>query len=329
MENKLVPKISVLMPVYNTKEEYLREAIDSILKQSFEEFELVIVDDASNDATKKVLASFIDPRIVIVENKENKGLAYALNVGLEKSRGEYIARMDSDDIAKPNRLKVSYEYMEQNSEVNIIGTYVDICGKVFKQRDELTSELRKALMMVVNVGPVHPSVMIRNSFLKEYGIKYDEAFYTSEDYDLWARCMEYTPVHIVPEVLLWYRVHEGQFSTVMKDDLVDLADLIKARMIKKTGVNYDIELLQKFIRSRKNDELTFGEYQKVLDDICASNKVSGYYTEEAMDFVRKWYLFKYLENHFKGVGYWWRLIGFALTEQGYSFIKLAKRYGVR
>ena len=329
MENILVPKISVLMPVYNTKEEYLREAVGSILKQSFENFELVIVDDNSNDDTKRVLASFTDPRIVIVENKENKGLAHALNVGLDSARGEYIARMDSDDISKPDRLKISYEYMEQNPEVNIIGTYVDICGKVFKQRDELTPEFRKALMMVVNVGPVHPSVMIRSSFLKEHGIKYDEAFYTSEDYDLWARCMEHTAVCIVPEVLLWYRVHEGQFSTVMKDDLVDLADSIKARMIKKTGIKCETELLQKFIRSRKSSELAFDEYKKILDDICDSNKVSKYYIEEAMDFVRKWYLFKYLENHFKGFGYWWHLLGFVLTEQGYSFIKLAKKYGVR
>jgi len=127
------PEVTVLMSVYNG-EKYLREAIDSILNQTFTDFEFLIVNDGSTDRTAEILRSYDDPRIIIINNEKNIGLTKSLNIGLRMAKGEYIARMDADDVSMPERLQKQIELLNQKKNTGLVGTYYTIInekGKVF------------------------------------------------------------------------------------------------------------------------------------------------------------------------------------------------------
>ena len=121
-------KITVLMSVYNTKEDYLREAIESILNQTLREFEFIIINDASNEQTINILDQYNDDRIIRIDNEVNHGLTASLNKGLSVAKGEYIARMDADDISYPNRLELQYQYMQKHPNVAILGGWTKSNG---------------------------------------------------------------------------------------------------------------------------------------------------------------------------------------------------------
>ena len=127
--NIKMPKVTVLMSVYNG-EKHLREAIDSILNQTFGDFEFLIINDGSTDRTADILQSYQDSRIKIIHNEKNIGLTKSLNKGLKLAKGEYLARMDADDISYPNRLEVQYEYMEKNPNVGIVGSWNDVIDDI-------------------------------------------------------------------------------------------------------------------------------------------------------------------------------------------------------
>ncbi|MFD1000113.1 glycosyltransferase family 2 protein [Ohtaekwangia kribbensis] len=205
-----MPVISVLMPVYNA-ELYLRQAIDSILSQHFEDFELLIFNDGSKDSSKEIIQSFCDPRIHLIDFENNQGYVTLLNLGLRKARGKYIARMDADDIAHPYRFQKQYEFLEQNKE------YI-LCGTNFKivDRDQIVKlpsddEEIKLKLLYINAF-CHPSVMFRASTIREKRILYSTAHMPFEDYELWVRISELGKLKNLQEVLLCYRIHDKNIS---------------------------------------------------------------------------------------------------------------------
>lgn len=207
MSNK--PKISVLMPAYNS-EAYIAEAIDSILNQTFSDFEFIIINDGSKDNTSSVVRKYKDKRIKFIDNKENKGLVAVLNQGLDLCSGEYIARMDSDDISFPTRFEKQIQYMESNPDVGILGT----AGQNFGANNDIcySPEIVDSIELLKNVGFYHPSVMMRKSVLDKYNLRYDPNYYLVEDHDLWARALKVTKLRNLPEVLIKYRVHSSSVS---------------------------------------------------------------------------------------------------------------------
>jgi glycosyltransferase involved in cell wall biosynthesis len=208
------PKVSVLMPVYNG-ECYMREAIESILAQTFTDFEFIIVDDGSTDGTPAILAQYArhDPRMVILTNEANRGLVPSLNRGLEAARGQYVARMDADDVSLPERLARQVAYLDQHPEVGVLGTniaYIDAEGRLLhggrpKDPQPLSPTLLRWLLLW-RCAIYHPTVMLRRSILAETGLAYDPAFRHAEDRDLWTRLGPYTLIASLPEVLVYYRV---------------------------------------------------------------------------------------------------------------------------
>lgn len=205
------PKVSVVLPVFNA-EKYIDESVDSVLSQTLTDFELIIIDDGSTDGTHTILNSYLkkDKRIRLIA-RENKGLIATLNEGIDLSRGEWIARMDADDIALPDRL-------QQQMEV-IFNTGADVCGswvKRFGTSDnrivklpQTDSAIKKEMLFCSPFA--HPTIMMRSSLLKQ--LRYDEAWNKAEDYDLWERAIESgCKMTNVPRVLLLYRVHPEQVS---------------------------------------------------------------------------------------------------------------------
>lgn len=205
------PKVSVVMAVWNG-EKYLRQAIDSILAQTFTDFEFIIVDDCSTDATTQIIQGYDDERIQFATNEENIGLTRSLNKGLALARGEYIARMDGDDVSQPERLAKQVAFMEANHEVGACGTWaqdIDQGGKVIRNREALTGDELDSFYW--RVSPlIHPTAMFR--FTSSVGPWYDETVPVAQDYDLWLRIRAGQRLSNLPEYLLLYRVHDESIT---------------------------------------------------------------------------------------------------------------------
>ena len=269
-------KITVLMSVYNTKEDYLREAIESILNQTLREFEFIIINDASNEQTINILDQYNDDRILRIDNEVNLGLTASLNKGLSIARGEYIARMDADDISYPNRLELQYQYMQKHPNVAILGGWTKSNGKISKYQGHASSKWRKVRMLIENVGIAHPTAFMRTDFLKKYNLAYDVSIKKSQDYDLWTRCLEYGNIAVCPHVILEYRVHDEQISIVNIDEQVMAKKQIRTRLLRNIGVDYSSEELEQFL-NLENITLDPVKLSNLLDKIIKANKKKEYY----------------------------------------------------
>ena len=207
------PLISIILPVYNAQD-YLYEAINSIISQTFTNFELLAINDGSTDGSINILKSFQDKRIRILNNDSNLGLIYSLNRGIHEAKGEFIARMDADDIADPNRLKIQLNYLFQHPDTIVVGTNMELINESgnsigFREYPERHSDIIATLM---NHSPFcHPSVMFKKSVVLEVG-GYREAFKACEDYDLWLRLRDKGQFANIQENLLKYRIHSEQVT---------------------------------------------------------------------------------------------------------------------
>ncbi len=211
MEQNKNPKISVLMPVYKTKEKYLREAIESILSQTFDDFEFLILDDCPDDAREDIIKSYKDSRIKYSKNEKNLGITPTRNKLMELSKGEYLAIMDHDDVSNKERFAKQVEYLDSNPEVGVVGSNIHmICSNrdiVYPTNDQ---DIKTTLMMKCAI--VHPSSMIRKSVLIDNNIKYNEYYSPAEDYKLWCDLIDVTNFYNIPEVLFNYRDHKSNTS---------------------------------------------------------------------------------------------------------------------
>jgi glycosyltransferase involved in cell wall biosynthesis len=216
------------MPVYNG-EKYLREAIESILNQSFTDYEFLIMNDGSQDQSVDIINSYHDPRIRLVLNEPTLGLVHMLNRGIENSRSCYIARMDCDDISMPQRLTKQVAFMNQHPEVGICGTWIEyFMGKQYLlQLPVSDSEIKQALPSYCPMA--HPTVMFRTAVVKNNGLYYSHDFPYVEDYELWFRAAQITCFANIPEVLLKYRIHPGQIGATHLADQQAMINKIKAR----------------------------------------------------------------------------------------------------
>lgn len=208
-----MPRVSVVMPVYNS-EKYLRQAVDSILDQSFQDFELIAVNDCSTDASLEILQSYKDPRIRIISNEKNSGSAASINRALELARAEYGAHMDADDAANPSRLQRQVRFLEEHPEVALVGSYavfIDDEGRGFVTWEVPVDNVVIQRTLLEKNCFVHSSFMYRIEHVKSIGA-YRPAFKYTLDYDLLLRLAEQHPLANIPEPLVAYRVHANQVS---------------------------------------------------------------------------------------------------------------------
>ncbi len=203
------------MPVYNA-EKYVGEAIESILNQTFADFEFLIFNDGSTDKSAKIIQSYAekDKRIVFYDYQKNTGLVDMLNKGIDKSQGKYIARMDADDISLPQRFEKQVSFMEKNEDIGVCGTWFTVFENHVEnilntiKQPEQDSDIKIAILHYCPLG--HPTIMAKTSLFKNN--LYDQDFYPAEDYELWARLIPITKFHNIQESLLLYRSHEANIS---------------------------------------------------------------------------------------------------------------------
>ncbi len=230
--------ISVVMSVYNGAS-FLKEAMDSILNQTFKNFEFIIVNDCSKDRTKNILSSYSDSRIKLIENKKNIGLAASLNKAIKLANGIYIARMDDDDIAMPDRFEKQHSFLESHRNIGVLGTAAQWFGDREGFYKPTTENLELKYRTFFSCQFRHPSVFLRNKVLQKHHIKYDESFSSAQDYDLWTRLIPYTDFANLPNVLLKYRHHQKQISKQKRKQQLNNTYRILENNLKKLQVSYN------------------------------------------------------------------------------------------
>jgi len=288
----LAPKISVLLAVYNA-EKYVGEAIDSLLNQTFSDFEVIVVNDGSTDKSLEILNQFSDPRLKVISQR-NHGLASSLNTAANHATGEYLARMDADDICLPQRFEAQVNFLDRNQDVSVVGSaveYIDSNGNYLARSfPPLASHIIAQKIMGGGCCLAHPSVMIRTQKFKQVG-GYDERMcYTMQDLLLWAKMIATGHVlQNLPMPLIQYRLSESAIGNIQVDeeyirlkaaifkDSLGLTDQLAAQF----GAKY-LELKKvrkKSSLGRKNDVLTCNSFRlyRILLLLGASPVVSEHF----------------------------------------------------
>lgn len=247
--------ISVLMPVYNTKEEYLRASIESILNQTFTDFEFIIVNDGSTNNAEEVILSYKDNRIKYVK-QENQGIVGALNNAWSKASGKYIARMDSDDIAYPERFAKQVNFLEENPEYSLVGSWAKIIpsNNVIKLPQDI-----KVMDLLADCMFIHPSIMFNKADFEKFNLQYETGFEYAEDYCLYANAVKYLKITNLQEVLLDYRVYPENSSS--KNRNVRIRSSFKVQDLILENLSNDKNLQEKildlaYLKKRKKNKFT-------------------------------------------------------------------------
>ena len=304
--------ISVVLPIYNV-ELYIYDAMQSLLNQTIQDFEIIVIDDCSTDQSISIIEAFNDPRITVIKKEVNKGLIDSLNIGFKEAKGKYIARMDGDDISLPDRFKKQLEVLENNPEIKVCGCWLQRFGnsdQIIKHKehhDEIVAHLLLSCSMSMC------AVMFNRKALEEY--KFDDNKKHVEDYDFWSRLAWSCKFYNLQEVLYNYRIHETQVSTIYKSVQVQGDIAIKLFLFKK--LNYNIEQFTDDIITKMlllNQPLLIKEFTlflKWLKELNVLNSRANVYApnelEKVLEIIKKTVLFSlYFKNTSIGITKEWR-----------------------
>ncbi|MDL2223482.1 glycosyltransferase [Bacteroidales bacterium OttesenSCG-928-M11] len=225
-------KISVVMPVYNA-EKYISESIDSVLKQSYSNFEFIIIDDGSTDNTLNIIQSYNDKRILLLQN--NHDYIVSLNKGLQYAKGKYIARMDADDVMHIDRLRIQHAIMEEEPSITVCGTWMTHFGEDIQAGNiarSLNGLIEDPLLLFLRGNFIfHPTTCIRRDFLVKHNLAY-QPYDHAEDYKLWSEIAKRNGTfYIESQPLLYYRISKDQVSFIKKEEQQKTSSLIKKGLI--------------------------------------------------------------------------------------------------
>lgn len=269
-----IPQISIIMPVYNAQE-YLQQSIDSILQQTFTDFELIIIDDGSTDKSAEIILDYKDPRIHLILNGHN--FIQSLNIGITAAIGKYIARMDADDIMLPKRLQLQYEFMENNPNVDISGSWMQSFG----QREYLmknATDYKGILCQAILHSPLyHPTIIMKRNMIHSFPVLdnisqfYNEKYIYAEDYHCWIELIKMGFVFAnLPEVLVKYRCSNSQVTVIKQKEISastfkiqnEYIEYVMESIVKKDNEYYDI--LENLIELFNKDKLSFSDLKQMV-----------------------------------------------------------------
>lgn len=272
------PAISVCMPMYNASR-YLRECIDSVLAQTFTDFEFLIADDGSTDNSVEIVESYSDPRIRLI--KREHGYISTLNCLLDEAKGEYIARMDADDIMTPTRLQIEHDYLSTHPSIMAVCSQaikIDYNSQPITRIGNGTSVVRITPRMMCEANHIcNPTSMMRSSIVKQGGLKYERDYEYAEDYRLWCRIVvDFGPIDCLPQQLLYYRISETQVTSQHYDEMMRKTNQIKSHIITElvnrvnfgytepqiTGGDCDLTLIIPFLNEGAEVENTIKSFQQ-------------------------------------------------------------------
>lgn len=281
------PLVSIVMSTLNTPEKFLDESINSMLNQTYKNFEFIIIIDGGDD--DKLIKKFDDKRIRIIKHDNSIGLTKSLNEGIRASKGQYIARMDSDDISFIDRLQTQVEFMEKNKDIDITAMYYQRIGDVNKKVREVffrPDELKCKLLFTNVIA--HPSVMIRKKFLEENKLQYNEEYIYSQDFELWTRCCKKCNIYIIPKFGLKYRIHNKQISTEKYKIQSELYYSILTRNLMELDLgNEKLKYILELNGRKKIDDKK--ELKIFIKELLEKNKTQNIYDVKKLKKVLKVY----------------------------------------
>jgi len=290
------PPITVLMPVYNT-EKYLKESIESVLNQTFRDFEFLIIDDGSTDNSVKIIESYNDKRIRLVRNEKNMKLIATLNKGLGMVNGKYICRFDSDDICYPTRLEKQFLFMESNPEYAacaswLVNFYEDTNNLHLGKYNEFTDEIR--IKTLYQNHFVHPASFIRKSFIEARNLRFDPSFIHSEDYYFFVKLSEISKLYNIQEPLVKVRKHEFNVSKLNSDIQNKNSINVIKYQLSKIGIepsNIDYDLYFRFFYAAFDfSKQEIEEIEALMIKIINANEKSRYLPQDKLYYfiTEKW-----------------------------------------
>ena len=260
------PLVSFIMPLYKA-ERYVRETVQSVLSQTYGNFELVAVDDCGGDNTASIVKSFCDSRIRIIQNDRNMGIAFSRNRGIEQSRGEYIALLDDDDIALPDRLEKQVAFLQQNPDIGAIGgksQWIDGDGNIIMDAIEVETEPRRIQMFLLFRNIMNNGEMtFRKSVVTGNDIKYHDGNFGMEDFDFWIQFLKFSKISNVTSIVLKRRITSGSETVRNKRNFSEQRARrfleLQERSLKQNGFAID-----------NNDRYVMGNYLSEYDRFCHS-----------------------------------------------------------
>ena len=276
-----MPKISVLLPVYNC-EKFIVEAIESVLHQTYTDFELLIIDDFSIDQTIALIEQFNDSRIQFIKKEKNTGYTNSLNYGVSIAKGQYIARMDADDICLPTRFEKQVAFLDSNPKVILCGTAIQIIGTDTILKHPSNHEEIKVKLCFGN-SFYHPTIMGKKETFQSN--PYNKAYEPAEDYDLWTRIAFQGELANLDEVLLMYRVHENQVSNTNNQHQITVGYASQYRMFELFRLDYNEKVFHIMHKTFKvHDYYTIDDFKNsilFLNSLLKSNDILGVFNKSA------------------------------------------------
>jgi glycosyltransferase involved in cell wall biosynthesis len=296
-----MPKISVLLPVYNTDSVHLRQAIDSILAQTYTDFELIIVNDASTQShVDDVVKSYSDPRIQYHKLNKNMGISAVRNMMASMAQGSYLAVMDHDDCCLPTRFEKQVAVLDKHADIILCGTAHKRFGTLFKNniirypQDHDTIKATLFFKCVVH----HPSVMMRRAVFELHAVHYDETYMSSNDRKLYVDLSQYGKLHNLQDVLCLYRLHPGMTSKTKRKIIVEDQKRLRTEFLERMGVelsDHEKMILDQYItsgRSRIKEHAILVDVNSVLTKLVDANNKSAYFPPVAFAKLCATYLVK-------------------------------------
>ena len=294
------PLVSVILPVYNG-ELYLGDSIQSILDQTYVNFELLILSSPNtNQASLDVIDKFNDPRIRhIRRSPEQNNLPKALNMGIDKSRGIYVARMDADDMSLPQRLQKEVEFMEKDKDVSIAGSWAKAFGLKSNYIKHPTDPEEIRVNLLFQSSLVHPTVIFRKEMLDQYHLRYDPELNYCEDIDFWIRASKYLKIANIPEVLLLYRTHNDQASRRKLEEQDRIRKELRKTLLSRLQIiptEEELELYKKLcIYEGAGSNETLDKISQWLEKLDAANDRTHQYDAKILKKVLggRWFIICY------------------------------------
>jgi glycosyltransferase involved in cell wall biosynthesis len=318
---EVVPLVSIVMAAYN-EEKYIHEAIDSILRQTFSDFEFIIVNDGSTDRTEEIILSFSDSRIKYIRNDQNLKLIASLNKGLSLARGKYIARMDSDDISLPERLSIQVQFMEAHPEIGISGAQLIVFGSEDSTMNYPLEYDDLLLRLLITSCFPNNLVIFRSAIMQRHNLTFTSGYHHGEDYKFWTQWLQVTKGANLPDYLVKYRFHASSVSHKFKDVQRQTRNRIRVEYAAQIfqlsenitkelyGFNYDRKLeaikkvllknkeTKRFDRSKLSNTLFYLWYMDSLERVAVDRSVLFKFTKIfSVSFFKNLKYWEYILKH--------------------------------
>ncbi|RAI85590.1 glycosyl transferase family 2 [Algoriphagus yeomjeoni] len=272
--------VSVVLPVYNGAS-FISEAINSILNQTFKDFELLIINDGCTDESEKVIKDFNDPRIRYFSFKKNRGLVASLNFGLETAQGKYIARIDADDISAHNRIEEQVRFLENFPEYVFLGSSVELIPSGQMKHPPLIDQ-EIAIGLVFNNVFFHSTIMFRSELVNNHGLRYKDDYLGCEDYQLWTEVIRFGKARNLVIPGMKYRIHSNQVSKNKPDSLKDRLNQIRESYLINLGIGWNEKEFTAFNHFCNSEQMVKNEIYILINCLSDLNqKFSKKYAENS------------------------------------------------